>query len=50
MKIFLSLNGIIYVLGISHDRVVDLITRKYGVERSDEYLKKFVQIPITLSE
>jgi len=50
MKIFLSLNGIIYVLGISYERIVELITKKYGGDRNEEYLKKFVQIPITLSE
>jgi len=50
IKIFLSLNGIIYVLGISHDRVVELINKKYQTNNGEEYIKKFVQIPLTLTE
>jgi uncharacterized protein YjbI with pentapeptide repeats len=50
IKIFLSLNGIIYILGISHDRVVELINKKYQTNNGEEYLKKFVQIPLTLTE
>lgn len=50
MKIFLSLNGIVYVLGISYDRIIELVAKIYGSERSEEYLKKFIQIPIFLSE
>lgn len=50
IKIFLSLNGIVYVLGISHDRVVELINKKYQTKNGEEYLKKFVQIPLTLTE
>jgi len=50
IKIFLSLNGIIYVLGISHDRVVELINKKYQTKNGEDYLKKFVQIPLTLTD
>jgi predicted KAP-like P-loop ATPase len=50
IKIFLSLNGIIYIMGISHDRVVELINKKYQTNNGEEYLKKFVQIPLTLTE
>lgn len=49
IKIFLSLNGIIYVLGISHDRVVELINKKYQTNNGEQYLKKFIQIPLILT-
>lgn len=50
MKIFLSLDGIVYILGLSHDIVTKLIDVKYkesGVE-GKQYIKKIIQIPITL--
>jgi len=50
IKIFLSLNGIIYVLRISHDRVVELINKKYQTSNGEQYLKKFIQIPLILTE
>ena len=46
----MSLNGIIYVLGISHDRVVELINKKYQTNTGEQYLKKFIQIPLLLTE
>ena len=48
IKIFLSLKGIIYVLGLSHDRIVELINKKYKTNNGEQYLKKIIQIPITL--
>ena len=48
IKIFLSLEGIIYVLGISHDRVIELINKKYQTNNGEQYIKKIIQIPITL--
>ena len=50
MKIFLSLDGIIYILGLSHDIVTKLIDLEYketGV-KGEQYIKKMIQIPITL--
>lgn len=39
-----------YVLGISQDRVVELINKKYQTKNGEEYLNKFVQIPLTITE
>ena len=50
MKIFLSLDGIIYILGIDYDRIANLIGKKYKTSEGEEYLKKFIQIPILLTE
>jgi uncharacterized protein YjbI with pentapeptide repeats len=48
IKIFLSLKGIIYVLGISHDRIIELINKKFQTNNGEQYIKKIIQIPITL--
>jgi len=52
MKIFLSFDGIIFILGIDYDRIVNLISKKYKTSEGEEYeyLKKFIQIPILLTE
>ena len=50
MKIFLSLDGIIFILGINHDKIVELINKKYQTDNGEQYLKKFIQIPIVLTE
>lgn len=50
IKVFLDIEGLIYVLGISHKTINQLITyayKKVGVEGS-EYIKKIIQIPIKL--
>ena len=52
MKVFLSLNGIIYILGLSNDIVTKLIEVKYketGV-KGEQYIKKMIQIPIILPQ
>jgi GTPase SAR1 family protein len=51
IKIFLGLDGFIYILGLSHEKISQLIKKKYGFEKEIEgehYIKKIVQIPITL--
>ena len=50
IKVFLGMEGFIYVLGISHDIVTKLIDMEYkdsGV-KGEQYIKKMIQIPITL--
>ena len=50
IKVFLGMEGFIYVLGISHDTVTKLIDMEYkdsGV-KGKQYIKKMIQIPITL--
>ena len=50
IKVFLDIEGFIYVLGISYKTINRLITYAYkevGVEGS-EYIKKIIQIPIKL--
>jgi predicted KAP-like P-loop ATPase len=51
IKIFLGMDGFIYILGLSHDKISQLIKKKYGFEKEIEgehYIKKIIQIPITL--
>ena len=50
MKIFFDIPGFIYVLGISHETLSNLISQVYrelNVE-GREYIKKIIQVPITL--
>ena len=50
IKIFLGMDGFIYVIGMSHDIVSKLIDIEYketGV-KGEHYIKKIIQIPITL--
>ena len=50
IKVFLDIDGFVYVLGISHETINKLITYAYkeiGVKGSD-YIKKIIQIPIKL--
>ena len=50
IKVFLGMEGFIYVIGISHDIVIKLIDIEYeksGV-KGEQYIKKMIQIPITL--
>lgn len=48
-KVFLGMDGFIYVLGLSHNKVAKLITDKYGLE-GEQYIKKIIQIPVNLQE
>lgn len=50
IKIFLDIEGFVYVLGINHDTISNAIERSHeglGVKGS-EYIKKIIQVPITL--
>jgi len=50
VKLFLSMEGFIFVLGLSHKTVTNLITQAYkatGV-KGEDYIKKIIQIPIKI--
>ena len=50
IKVFLGMEGFIYVIGLSQDTVIKLIDIGYkesGV-KGEQYIKKIIQIPITL--
>ena len=50
IKVFLGMEGFIYIIGLSHDVVTKLIDIEYeknGV-KGEQYIKKIIQIPITL--
>ena len=50
IKVFLGMEGFIYILGLSHDivsKLIDIEYEKSGV-KGEQYIKKMIQIPITL--
>jgi predicted KAP-like P-loop ATPase len=50
IKVFLGMEGFIYVIGLSHDivaKLIDVAYKEAGV-KGDQYIKKMIQIPITL--
>ena len=50
IKVFLGMEGFVYVIGLSHDIVTKLIDLEYkesGI-KGEQYIKKIIQIPITL--
>jgi hypothetical protein len=50
IKVFLGMEGFVYVIGLSHDIVTKLIDIEYkesGI-KGEQYIKKIIQIPITL--
>lgn len=50
IKVFLGMEGFVYILGISHDVVTKLIDMQYeksGI-KGEQYIKKMIQIPVTL--
>lgn len=52
MKVFLDIEGFIYVIGLSHNTVTSLITQSYketGI-KGEDYIKKIIQIPIRIPE
>jgi predicted KAP-like P-loop ATPase len=52
IKVFLGMEGFIYIIGLSHDIVTKLIDIEYekkGV-KGEQYIKKIIQIPITLPD
>ena len=51
IKVFLGMDGFIYILGLSHEKISQLINKKYEFEDELEgihKIKKIIQIPITL--
>lgn len=52
VKVFLGMEGFIYIIGLSHDTISKLISAQYkesGI-KGDQYIKKIIQIPITIQE
>jgi predicted KAP-like P-loop ATPase len=52
IKVFLGMEGFIYIIGISHDvvsKLIDIEHEKSGV-KGEQYIKKMIQIPITLPQ
>jgi len=50
IKLFLDMEGIVFVIGLSHNTVIQLITNAYkatGV-KGEDYIKKIIQIPIKI--
>ena len=50
IKLFLDIEGFIFVIGLSHKTVTELITQAYkntGI-RGEDYIKKIIQIPIKI--
>ncbi len=50
VKLFLNMDGFIFVIGLSHKTVTQLITQAYqatGV-KGEDYIKKIIQIPIKI--
>src|SRR3990172_10877504 len=50
IKLFLGMEGFIFVVGLSHKTVIHLITQAYqetGV-MGEDYIKKIIQIPIKI--
>ena len=50
IKVFLGIECFIYILGISHgivSKLIDIEFKKSGI-KGEEYIKKMIQIPITL--
>ncbi|MFQ5440773.1 MAG: P-loop NTPase fold protein [Nitrosopumilaceae archaeon] len=50
VKVFLDMEGLVYVVGLSHRTVTNLIAQSYketGV-KGEDYIKKIIQIPIKL--
>lgn len=49
-KLFLGMEGFIFVVGLSHKTVTKLITKAYSATgvRGEDYLKKIIQIPIKI--
>ena len=50
IKLFLDIEGIIFVIGLSHKTVTQLITQAYKMTgiKGDDYIKKIIQIPIKI--
>ena len=52
IKVFLDIEGFVYVVGLSHKTVTNLIAQSYketGI-KGEDYIKKIIQIPIKIPE
>ena len=52
VKVFLDLEGFMYVIGLSHETISKVISASYkesGIE-GDKYIRKIIQVPITIPE
>jgi len=50
IKLFLDIEGFVFVIGLSHKTVTQLITQAYKLTgiKGDDYIKKIIQIPIKI--
>lgn len=50
IKLFLGMEGFIFVVGLSHKTVTELITKAYAATgvKGEDYIKKIIQIPIKI--
>lgn len=51
-KVFLGIDGFVYIIGLSYETISKLITAQYeksGV-KGEQYIKKIIQIPIVIPE
>ena len=50
IKLFLDLEGFVFVIGLSHKTVTQLITHAYATTgiKGEDYIKKIIQIPIRI--
>jgi hypothetical protein len=52
VKVFLDLDGLVYVIGLSHVTISNIITTEYkeiGI-KGEHYIKKIIQVPVMLPE
>ena len=52
IKMFLGIDGLVYIIGLSHLTVAKLITAQYKESeiKGEQYIKKSIQIPLILPE
>ena len=51
IKVFLGLEGFIYILGISNATIIKLVNNQFkNLVDGERYLRKIIQVPITLPE
>ena len=50
IKLFLDIEGFVFVIGLSHKTVTQLISNAYQITgvKGDDYIKKIIQIPIKI--
>lgn len=52
IKVFLNIEGFVYVIGLSHETISKLISIEYKSHefRGEDYIKKIIQIPIRMPQ